>query len=100
MAVSENTTDLRELANVDPDRILDNLNDSIARRMPTYRDLYLRWERLNWKVSDLDFSQDRRDWAELDDLHKDRMLWTLAAFYVAEQRVAATLSPYVTAAPK
>ena len=100
MSVSENTNDLRELANVDPDRILDNLNDSIARRMPTYRDLYLRWERLNWKVSDLDFTQDRLDWAELDDLHKERLLWTLAAFYVAEQRVAATLSPYVSAAPK
>ena len=50
--------------------------------MPSYRDLYLRWERLNWRVSDLDFTQDRRDWLALDDHHKERLLWTLAAFYV------------------
>ena len=100
MAVSENTRDLRELANVDPDQILDGLNETISRRMPSYRDLYLRWERLNWKVSDLDFTQDRADWLALPDGQKERLLWTLAAFYVAEQRVAATLSPYVTAAPK
>ena len=99
MAISEDTQDLRALADVDPDTILDGLNDSIARKMPSYRDLYRRWERLNWSVADLDFSQDRDDWLALDQHHKDRLLWTLAAFYVAEQRVAATLTPYVTAAP-
>ena len=100
MAVSEETTDLRELAEVDPDSILDRLNDNIARKMPSYRDLYRRWERLNWSVADLDFSQDKHDWAALDPEYQQRLLWVLAAFYVAEQRVAATLTPYVTAAPK
>ena len=100
MAVSEDTQDLKQLADVDPDSILDRLNENIARRMPTYRELYRRWERLNWRVSDLDFSQDRGDWLALDDDYKDRLLWTLAAFYVAEQRVAATLTPYVAAAPR
>jgi putative sterol carrier protein len=98
--VAEDTQDLRALADVDPDSILDRLNDTIARRMPSYRDLYLRWERLNWQVGELDFSHDRADWLALDDEHKERLLWTLAAFYVAEQRVAATLTPYVTAAPR
>ena len=96
----QETTDLTHLARVDPDAILDDLNESMAQRMPSYRDLYLRWERLNWSVSDLDFSHDRAHWLALDDLHRERLLWTLAAFYVAEQRVAATLTPYVTAAPK
>jgi ribonucleoside-diphosphate reductase beta chain len=100
MALREDTRDLRELADVDPDSILDRLNDSITRKMPSYRDLYLRWERLNWSVSDLDFSQDRSDWLALTEEQKERLLWTLAAFYVAEQRVAATLTPYVAAAPK
>lgn len=97
--VAADTKDLPALAQVDPDSILDDLNDSIARRMPSYRELYNRWERLNWKVSDLDFSRDRDDWAALDDHHKERLLWTLASFFVAEERVAATLTPYVTAAP-
>ena len=100
MAVSEDTQDLRQLADVDPDSILDRLNDNIARKMPSYRELYRRWERLNWKVSDLDFTQDRSDWLELERDYKERLLWTLAAFYVAEQRVAATLTPYVAAAPR
>ena len=99
MAVDEDTLDLKSLADVDPDSILDRLNDSIARKMPSYRDLYRRWERLNWKVSELDFTQDREDWLALDEDYKERLLWTLASFYVAEQRVAATLTPYVAAAP-
>lgn len=100
MAIKEDTRDLTELAQVDPDSILERLNDSIARKMPSYRDLYLRWERLNWSVADLDLSRDRDDWLNLDQHHRERLLWTLAAFYVAEQRVAATLTPYVAAAPK
>jgi putative sterol carrier protein len=97
--IKEDTRDLTVLAEVDPDSILERLNDTITRRMPSYRELYLRWERLNWAVSDLDFSRDRDDWLALDQHHRDRLLWTLAAFYVAEQRVAATLTPYVAAAP-
>ncbi|HEY7874271.1 MAG TPA: ribonucleotide-diphosphate reductase subunit beta [Actinomycetota bacterium] len=100
MAVAEDTRDLRALADVDPDSILDRLNDTIARRMPSYRDLYLRWERLNWQVGELDFSRDREHWLALTDQDKERLLWTLASFYVAEQRVAATLTPYVSAAPR
>jgi putative sterol carrier protein len=100
VAVAEDTQDLRKLADVDPDSILDRLNENITRKMPSYGDLYRRWERLNWRVSDLDFSQDRHDWLALDDYYRERLLWTLASFYVAEQRVAATLTPYVTAAPK
>ena len=100
VAIREDTRDLTQLAEVDPDSILDRLNETITRRMPTYRELYLRWERLNWAVSELDFSRDRADWLALDAHHRERLLWTLAAFYVAEQRVAATLTPYVTAAPQ
>lgn len=100
MAVTEDTKDLRKLADVDPDSILERLNRSITRKMPSYRELYLRWERLNWAVSDLDFSEDRAHWLALPAETKERLLWTLAAFYVAEQRVAATLTPYVSAAPE
>lgn len=100
MAIAEETTDLSKLAEVDPDEILERLNRTIARRMPSYRDLYKRWERLNWAVSALDFSRDRADWIALGEHHQQRLLWTLAAFYVAEQRVAATLTPYVSAAPR
>jgi ribonucleoside-diphosphate reductase beta chain len=97
---AEDTKDLTRLAEVDPDSILEDLNESISRRMPSYRDLYRRWERLNWSVAELDFTEDREHWLALDPAYQERLLWTLAAFYVAEQRVAATLTPYVAAAPK
>jgi ribonucleoside-diphosphate reductase beta chain len=100
VAVAEDTRDLRRLADLDPNSILDRLNENITRKMPTYRELYRRWERLNWEVSDLDFSQDVEDWRGLDAEYQERLLWTLAAFYVAEQRVTATLTPYVAAAPR
>lgn len=99
MATAEDTRDLRKLADVDPDAILERLNNTIARRLPSYRELYLRWERLNWSVNELDFEQDKRDWGALDEGYRERLLWTLSQFYVAEQRVAATLTPYVAAAP-
>jgi ribonucleotide reductase beta subunit family protein with ferritin-like domain len=28
----------------------------------TYEDLYARWERSNWRATEIDFSQDRIDW--------------------------------------
>jgi hypothetical protein len=100
VTVTHDAADARDLSDADPESILEGLNESIARKMPSYDDLYRRWERLNWRVSDLDFRRDREDWLALDQLHKDRLLWTLAAFFVAEERVAATLTPYVRAAPK
>ena len=30
----------------------------------TYADLYERWEKGNWRATEIDFTQDRIDWRE------------------------------------
>lgn len=65
-----------------------------------YDELYSLWERQQWAVQDLDFTQDRRDWHErFDDEERFQRLYGLSSFFVGEQRVAAELGPMMRAAP-
>jgi ribonucleoside-diphosphate reductase beta chain len=67
--------------------------------MPSYLDLYRRWEKQQWAVSDLDFTPDRESWQTLTQLEKDSTLWGRRLFFTGEERVTATLAPFVWAAP-
>jgi len=65
----------------------------------TYEDLYKRWEQGNWSAYELDFSADRDGWEALSEIQKRSAMWVYSMFFYGEDRVADTLSPYVTAAP-
>ncbi len=65
----------------------------------TYEDLYQRWEGGNWSAYDIDFSQDKAGWDSLSDIQRRSAMWIYSMFFYGEDRVADTLSPYVTAAP-
>jgi hypothetical protein len=66
----------------------------------SYDDLYARWERSNWRATELDFTQDRVDWHEnLTDAQRRSALWLYTLFFHGEDSVADNLSPYITAAP-
>jgi hypothetical protein len=65
----------------------------------TYEDLYTRWEHGNWSAYDLDFSKDKAGWEGLSDIQRRSAMWIYSMFFYGEDRVADTLSPYVTAAP-
>jgi ribonucleotide reductase beta subunit family protein with ferritin-like domain len=42
----------------------------------SYEDLYARWEKGNWRATEIDFSRDHQDWHEkLDDLQRASALW-------------------------
>jgi hypothetical protein len=71
-------------------RLMDNI---------TYEDLYHRWEQGNWSAYDIDMSRDRAGWEALSDIQRRSAMWIYSMFYYGEDRVADTLSPYVTAAP-
>jgi ribonucleoside-diphosphate reductase beta chain len=62
-------------------------------------DLYALWERQNWRAHEIDFSVDREQWLATTTAGQQDTMWSLASFYLAEERVAADLSPYVLAAP-
>jgi ribonucleotide reductase beta subunit family protein with ferritin-like domain len=66
----------------------------------TYPDLYARWERGNWRATEVDLSQDRIDWHERMTPEQRRgLMWIFTLFFHGEDAVADTLGPYVDAAP-
>ena len=65
-----------------------------------YRQLYELWERQQWAVQDLDFTQDRIDWHErIPPEERYQRMYGLSSFFIGEQRVAAELGPIMRAAP-
>jgi ribonucleotide reductase beta subunit family protein with ferritin-like domain len=65
-----------------------------------YADLYARWERGNWRATEIDFSQDRIDWHErMTPEQRKGAAWIFTLFFHGEDSVADTLGPYVDAAP-
>ncbi|HEX7610675.1 MAG TPA: ribonucleotide-diphosphate reductase subunit beta [Solirubrobacteraceae bacterium] len=66
----------------------------------SYEDLYARWERGNWCATDLDFSEDARQWREdFTEFERQAALWNYCLFFWGEDAVADNLSPYIDAAP-
>src|SRR5450759_3162368 len=72
---------LNELGDIRIDDVLAFIDRGIE-NMPSYMDLYRRWESQQWSVGDLDFTLDREDWLKATDLDR-----------------TATLAPFVWAAP-
>jgi len=69
-------------------------------KLLSYKELYLLWERQQWRTQDLDFSRDREDWNErFDDDERFQRMYGLSSFFIGEQRVAEELGPIMRAAP-
>jgi hypothetical protein len=74
---------------------------AIAADQVSYEDLYRRWERGNWRATDIDFAHDKADWREkFSDLERKAALWNYAMFFHGEDAVADDLSPFIDAAPR
>ncbi len=66
----------------------------------SYEDLYSRWERGNWSATELDFTEDARQWREdFTEFERTAALWNYCLFFWGEDAVADNLSPYIDAAP-
>lgn len=66
----------------------------------SYTDLYARWERGNWRATEIDFTVDREQWRErFSDLERKAAVWNYALFFWGEDAVTDGLSPYIDAAP-
>ncbi|HEY6116881.1 MAG TPA: hypothetical protein VI172_13075, partial [Candidatus Dormibacteraeota bacterium] len=89
---------LQELGDIRIDDVLSFIDRGIE-NMPSYMDLYRRWESQQWAVSDLDFTLDHRDWLESSEQDRKATLWSHRLFFNGEERVTATLAPFVWAAP-
>jgi putative sterol carrier protein len=66
----------------------------------SYTDLYARWERGNWSATELDFTEDARQWREdFTEFERRAAVWNYCLFFWGEDAVADNLSPYIDAAP-
>ena len=80
---------------LDSDNVASLPADAIS-----YEDLYARWERGNWRATELDFTEDARQWREdFTDFERQAALWNYCLFFWGEDAVADNLSPYIDAAP-
>jgi ribonucleoside-diphosphate reductase beta chain len=65
----------------------------------SYGQLYALWERQNWSAHEIDFSVDREQWLATPSASQVDTAWSLASFYIGEERVTADLAPFLSAAP-
>ncbi len=90
---------LGQLAQTPVDEVLA-LIDVEETRLPTPQELYLRWERQQWRAQDLDFTEDTAQWMALVTPEVRPMrLAGLSAFFVGEASVTDTLAPLCKAIP-
>src|SRR3954462_11188002 len=66
----------------------------------SYDDLYARWERGNWRATEIDFGRDRVDWRErLTEEQRRSALWLYPLFSTGGAPAADNRPPYIDAAP-
>lgn len=83
------------------DPALQESAERASAQLLSYGELYSLWERQQWSVGALDFSQDRIDWHErIDSEERYARMYGLSSFFVGEQRVAAELGPMMWACPE
>lgn len=98
------TASLSQLADTHIDDVLTLLDQGDdGARLPSYRELYLRWERQQWKTQDIDFTQDKLDHNRLTVEHTEAQRHqghqTFSSFWIGERQVTVDLLPFVLAMP-
>ena len=89
---------LTQLQQTPIDNVLHIIDEGLV-HLPTYRELYYRWERQQWRAQDIDFSGDRTQWEGMSQNEQKMRLYGLSAFFQGEACVTDTLAPYVLAMP-
>lgn len=90
---------LAQLQQTPIDNVLRIIDEGLV-HLPTYRELYYRWEKQQWKASEIDFEVDHQQWAAMSQDERNMRIYGLSAFFQGEASVTDTLSPYVIAMPE
>ncbi len=93
------TAPLAQLQQTPIDNVLHIIDEGLV-HLPTYRELYYRWERQQWSAQEIDFSSDRRQWESMSPEERQDRMYGLSAFFRGEAAVTDTLAPYITAMPE
>jgi ribonucleoside-diphosphate reductase beta chain len=91
---------LQVLLDADIDRVMAGL-DRIVEAAPSYTRLFSRWENQGWSSEQFDFSLDAEQWRGdgFTPEQKEFIQWSLASFFLGEERVTTELLPFAIAAP-
>ncbi len=89
---------LTQLQQTPIDAVLNIIDEGLV-HLPSYRELYYRWERQQWRSQEIDFTADRRQWDKMSEQERSDRINGLAAFFQGEACVTDTLAAYVMAMP-
>ncbi|HJT57827.1 MAG TPA: ribonucleotide-diphosphate reductase subunit beta [Ktedonobacteraceae bacterium] len=95
---SEENASLAELQHTPIDSVLNIIDKGLV-YLPSYRELYYRWERQQWRTQDIDFVPDRIQWELMSEEEQEEHLYSIASFFQGEASVTDALAPYVIAMP-
>ncbi len=76
---------------------LEDEDKASSLKLMTPQQLYELWEKQHWQSQEIDFSQDKEDWANLPEETKDDIVYILASFFIGEERVTTQFSGLVMA---
>lgn len=96
--VSSEGATLSELQQTPVDSVLNTIDQGLV-HLPSYRELYYRWERQQWSAQEIDFIPDQIQWEDMTDEEQENSLYGLATFFQGEACVTDALAPYVIAMP-
>src|SRR5947209_3845617 len=89
---------LTQLQQTPIDNVIDIIDQGLV-HLPSYRELFYRWERQQWRSEEIDFSADRAQWQQMEAEERQDRLYGLSAFFKGEACVTDTLGPYISAMP-
>lgn len=89
---------LQQLQQTPIDDILQIIDHGLV-HLPSYRELYYRWERQQWQASEIDFTPDIRQLSQMTEDEWDDVTTTMAEFFQGEASVTNALAPYIVAMP-
>jgi ribonucleoside-diphosphate reductase beta chain len=89
---------LAQLQQTPIDNVIDIIDQGLV-HLPSYRELFYRWERQQWRAEEINFSADRAQWEQMGAEERQDRLYGLSAFFKGEACVTDTLGPYISAMP-
>ncbi|GCE31304.1 hypothetical protein KDA_67880 [Dictyobacter alpinus] len=96
--VSPEDASLHELQSTPIDNVLNIIDDGLV-HLPSYRELYYRWENQHWEAGEIDFIPDIIQWEDTSAEERALRIHALASFFQGEASVTDGLAPYVIAMP-
>jgi ribonucleoside-diphosphate reductase beta chain len=96
--ISADVASLTQLQKTSIDSVLQVIDQGLV-HLPSYRELYYRWERQHWQAQEIDFAPDMLQWRQMTEDAQLDFIRTAASFFQGEACVTDALAPYVTAMP-